>query len=674
MTPASYVSSRAHSEAEQPGIPPWATVTLAFLLLIAIWLSGQVLRHAEGAVTPWPAHGVALAILLSAKSRHRPRAGVMILIASVLGAGLHSGDWPRSVGAGAQLTGQALVVTLIHQTLSGNRHPLRGAIPYWYLGVAIFLGSIPTNVLTAFGIWVLGPENVPGFFFGRWWVAAVTSMATITPIVLAATAPTHPSARQHWGNAPEFLLFMLVYAAALANAFLLIGGEYFGLPAAVATVPFLIWAGLRHGVRGYAVAALMLAIATVGSTFFNVGPFAPFGPDLLVRIQRAWIYVASLAGPTMIFPVVLAERSAAEARARGAFAQLSAILESSADLIAAVDRDMVFIAMNPAWVQEFGRISGVVVQPGMRVSDALAELPLDVENTTANWRRAIEGEHFTVTRMAGNPELAREEYEITFSPVRDARGTLVGASQVVRNVTQRRRREAADADTRRLEAIGRLAGGVAHDFNNLMTSVIGYAGMVADSLAADDPRNEDLKEVDRAARRAGELTQQLLAFARRRVIDPRSVDVGELVRGFTGLLAPLLGTTVRLTVKIHDPLPAVRVDPLQFEQVLMNLAVNARDAMPLGGELTVHVTPTAMAAGQGVRLMVRDTGTGMPPDVLGKIWEPFYTTKPQGHGAGLGLATVHGIVHQAGGELLVESTVGVGTTFHVMLPPAVEHA
>ncbi len=653
------------------GVPLSTTVALMALLLIATWLAGPILRHMPGAVIPWPAHGIALAILLSANERSRPYAVIGLMIATALGAGLHSADWPRSVAASAQLTAQALVVTWAHQRLSRGRHPLRGTLSYAWLAIAVLLGTVPTNLFATWLIRMVGQEFVPGYTLSLWWIAAVTSMAAITPMLLAPTAPMHPDTRLAKPSRLEFTVLATVYTVALTNAFLEIGNSVIALPAAVATIPFLAWAGLRFGVRGYALFTLLFVTVTVASTIVSVGPFATFGPDPLVRAQRAWIYVASLAGPAMIFPIALAERGSAEARARAAYAQLSAILQSSGDLIAAVDKEMVVIAANPAWVEEFARIAGVRVWPGMRMQEALAAIPIDSEDSMANWRRAIQGERFTVTRIVGDPERARDEYEIAYSPVRDAQGELVGASQVVRNVTHRRQQESADAETRRLEAIGRLAGGVAHDFNNLMTAVIGYNGIVADSLDPDDPRRADLLEVERAARRAGELTQQLLTFARRRVVEPRTVDVGELVRGFTRLLAPLLGSTVRLAVKIHDPLPPARVDPLQFEQVLMNLALNARDAMSYGGDLMVTVSPNPTPTGDGVRLTVRDTGTGMPPEVLSRIWEPFYTTKPLGQGTGLGLATVHGIVHQAGGELLVDSVVGVGTAFHVILPPAV---
>jgi len=649
---------------------PLVPGTIIALVLLLTALSGSLLRYAPGAGVPWGVHGLVLAALLTGQPRYRRRMGFALFMAAAIGVGINRGDWIAGLWTATLLVLEAAVVAWLHGTLSGNRHPLHGTLSYWYLGVSVVLGSIPSTLLIALGLWVVGPDYATGFSLERWWVAAVTAMAAATPLVLVITAPLDPHARRGKSSLPLLLVFMGLYALVIGNVFFDVGAQTLQLPPIIAGVPFLVWAGMQHGLRGYASAALVLVIVTNASAWLNLGVFAPLSRDTLAPVERGWIYLAALIGPAMMFPVALEERARSETRARAAFAQLSAIIESSSDLIAAVDRDLVLIAANPAWVEEFARISGTTAHPGMRISGAVAGLPTEAEELVESWRRAVAGERFTVTREIGNPDLAREDYEITYSPVRDAKGNLVGASQVVRNVTQRRRQELADAETRRLEAIGRLAGGVAHDFNNLMTAVIGYTGMVIESLPEDDSRRADLDEVDRAARRAGELTQQLLAFARRRMVQPRSVDVGELVRGFTRLLAPLLGTTVRLEVKIHDPLPPARVDPLQFEQVLMNLAVNARDAMPFGGDLTVTVEPHHTLNANGVRLSVRDTGTGIAPEVLSRIWEPFYTTKPQGQGTGLGLSTVHGIVHQAGGELTVESTIGVGTTIHVVLPPA----
>ncbi|WKW11221.1 ATP-binding protein [Pseudogemmatithrix spongiicola] len=650
---------------------PYSTPALVAWIAMAglvTYAAGPVLRHMEFAVIPWPLHGLAVAILFSSRERDRPWTAIALSVAIILGAGGHSGDWMRSITGTAQLMAQTIAVVLFHQWLSGGRHPLRGALSYAWLGVVVLLGSLPTTLLATLIVEIVGPQIAPGYTTGEWWVSAVSSMYAIAPILLAQSAPARIEVRASTTWRWELPLLAAVYAIALVWAFFEPAWPRLQLPAAVATVPFLVWAGLRFGVRGYAVFAAMFVVAVIASTVLDVGPFGQFGDDPIVRGRRAWIYVASLAGPTMIFPLTLVERAIAEARARGAFAQLAAIIESSGDPIAAIDHDLVIIAVNPAWVRGFHRISGVTVRPGMRMDDVLESLPMDRDESVAHWRRALQGHRFTAIREVGDPALARDEFEITYSPVRDEQGDIVGASQVVRNVTDRRKHESAEAETRRLEALGRLAGGVAHDFNNLMTAVVGYAGILAQSLPAHDPRQADLAEIERAATRAGELTQQLLAFARRRVVAPKVVDVGDLVGGFMRLLDPLLGSTVRLNVRIGTDLPDVRIDPAQFEQVLMNLAVNARDAMPNGGELGVDVVRTRYRDGVGVRVSVRDTGTGMEPEVVARIWEPFFTTKPQGKGTGLGLATVHGIVHQAGGEIGVESTLGVGTTFNVLLP------
>jgi signal transduction histidine kinase len=322
-------------------------------------------------------------------------------------------------------------------------------------------------------------------------------------------------------------------------------------------------------------------------------------------------------------------------------------------------------------VHAFEELSGVRTGAGEHMDEVLRRaLPKDAEESIACWRRAVAGERFTMVRTLGDPSRRRDEFEITYSPVRDARGEIVGASQVVRNVSERSRREAEQQENRRLESVGRLAGGVAHDFNNLMTAVIGYTELVAQSLPATDPRREDLAQIEKAATRAGDLTQQLLAFARRRMIEPRLLDLGELVEGFSRLLAPLLGSGILLSVRREPDLRHVRLDPTQFEQVLMNLAVNARDAMPGGGRLTIEIANALRGSTPGVRLTVRDTGTGMSDEVQQRLWEPFFTTKPLGKGTGLGLPTVHGIVHQAGGDITVESEPGKGTAFHVFLPAA----
>lgn len=247
---------------------------------------------------------------------------------------------------------------------------------------------------------------------------------------------------------------------------------------------------------------------------------------------------------------------------------------------------------------------------------------------------------------------------------------------VLRDITERQRLQTQFIEAQKMEAIGRLAGGVAHDFNNLLTIINGYCDLLLTSdLQAGDRRRESISPIRDAGERAARLTQQLLAFSRKAVIEPKVIDLNELVSDSAKLLRRLIGEDIILAV-ITSPkrLPA-KVDPGQLEQVIMNLFVNARDAMPTGGRLTIETSTAATEDGlpsRFARLSVSDTGHGMPDEVKEKIFEPFFTTKGVGKGTGLGLAVVHGVISQSGGQISIESSVGVGTTFHILLPLIVD--
>jgi len=237
-------------------------------------------------------------------------------------------------------------------------------------------------------------------------------------------------------------------------------------------------------------------------------------------------------------------------------------------------------------------------------------------------------------------------------------------------VTERKRLEAQLRQSQRLESVGQLAGGIAHDFNNFLSVIRGYARFLVEGLGDEDPHRSDAVEIEKAAERASRLTSQLLIFSRNEVVQRRVLDVAEVLTGLTSLLDRTLGENVRLMTDVERPLRRVEADATQIEQVLVNLAVNARDAMPSGGELRVELANVAEGpnGAPAVRLRVRDTGTGMNQDVVERAFEPFYTTKPKGEGTGLGLATVYGIVTQTGGTIEIDSTPGGGTTIEVLLP------
>ena len=235
---------------------------------------------------------------------------------------------------------------------------------------------------------------------------------------------------------------------------------------------------------------------------------------------------------------------------------------------------------------------------------------------------------------------------------------------IIRDVEEQRRLERQLTHAQKMEAIGRLAGGVAHDFNNIMTAVMGHAQIASESLPADAAARDDLQQILRAANRASELTRQLLAFARRQVTQPRPVDLNTLVREARKLLERLLGEDIMLRTETAPDLPLVLLDPGQLEQVLVNLAVNARDAMPGGGLLTI----ATRARGDRVEIDVVDTGIGIPAEQHASVFEPFFTTKEHGKGTGLGLATCYGIVRQAGGTIELTSEPGHGSRFRIVLP------
>lgn len=268
------------------------------------------------------------------------------------------------------------------------------------------------------------------------------------------------------------------------------------------------------------------------------------------------------------------------------------------------------------------------------------------------------------------------------SVIRNADGVPGGIRGVTMDVSDQHRLEEQLRQSQKMEAVGRLAGGIAHDFNNLLTAIIGNAELLADDLGASQPLvNEGLEEIRLAADRAAGLTRQLLAFSRQQVLEPTILDLREVVETTASLLRRLIGEDVELVTNAGDATSRVLADRGQIDQVLMNLAVNARDAMPMGGTLTIDVTTKLvvdtyasehpeMPPGRYVAVTVSDTGHGMDADTRAQIFEPFFTTKPVGIGTGLGLATVYGIVTQSGGHIVVDSEPGRGTTFTVLLPQA----
>ena len=281
----------------------------------------------------------------------------------------------------------------------------------------------------------------------------------------------------------------------------------------------------------------------------------------------------------------------------------------------------------------------------------------------------------------GSPDSDDEQpVRVLAVPLQRLGGAATGALLRLADITEQRQLEAQLAHSQKLQATGQLAGGIAHDFNNLLTAVLGAADSILDPDRHADPETaDDAAQIRASALRGAALVRQLLAFGRQQTLQPRTLVVNEVITDISNLLRRLLGSQIRLSLDLEDPGRMVRADPTQLDQVLVNLAVNARDAMKQGGELTLrsgHITlfrPLAHGAetippGRYVMIEVQDTGQGIPPEILPRVFDPFFTTKREQGGSGLGLSTVHGIIRQSEGFLAVESEVGVGTSVRIYLP------
>jgi two-component system cell cycle sensor histidine kinase/response regulator CckA len=292
--------------------------------------------------------------------------------------------------------------------------------------------------------------------------------------------------------------------------------------------------------------------------------------------------------------------------------------------------------------------------------------------------RALRGEALSYDWSIETPD-GRRNYNVAIAPLRDGTGTIGGVVGINRETTEQIAREKALFDAReqlrqaqRLEALGQLAGGVAHDFNNLLTVIMTYAAILQEEAPPGSDEAKSIDEIRLATERAAALTRQLLAFGRRQMLQPRAIDLNATVRDVERMLRRLLPPDIVFETNLAPGLGLVMADPGQLEQVLINLAINARDAMPEGGRLTITTanvdTAESQMKGPHVLVTVTDTGTGMKPETKAKVFEPFFTTKGVGKGTGLGLATVHGIIEQSGGRVTLDSELGRGTTFYIRLP------
>jgi PAS domain S-box-containing protein len=437
------------------------------------------------------------------------------------------------------------------------------------------------------------------------------------------------------------------------------------------------WSGMRtccliEGFESVALVPLRSSRRTFGLLQFADKRPDRFTPDSISQLERG---AASLA--------IALEQRRAQDELRASEERYRLISENTTDVISLMDVDSGrYIYVSPSAQHVFGYSPDEIMAktPGATLTPESFELAnrrmTEVVTAFRAGKSAPTAVH-QLDHIRKDGTVIRTEVLTTFLPSRDGRG---GALLVVaRDITARAHVEARLMEAQKLQSVGRLAGGVAHDFNNLLTVINGYSNLVLQDLSPDDPVRESIVEIAVAGERAAALTAQLLMLSRRQVVRPKVVNWNDIILEVEKMLGRLIGEDIRLRSALSPELGRVLADPGHLHQVLMNLAVNARAAMPNGGTLLIETTNVFleegaaeqhpdMAPGPYVQLDVSDTGTGMTKEVLEHVFEPFFTTKKAGEGTGLGLATVYGIVKQCGGSISVHSEPGMGTRFRISLP------
>jgi PAS domain S-box-containing protein len=382
------------------------------------------------------------------------------------------------------------------------------------------------------------------------------------------------------------------------------------------------------------------------------------------EISLAWSVADQLAG------------ALARARLDKERRQLSAVIDQTAEVVIITDTEGAILYINPA----FERITGYIR------AEVLGQTPRLLKSDKQGagfyeemWATISAGRVWHGRLVNKNKAGTFYTVDATITPVRDESGHIVNYVGVQRDVTQELQLEEEYRQAQRLEAVGRLAGGIAHDFNNLLTALVGYTQLLLEGTSPEDANYQDLSQIQETTDRAATLVRQLLTFSRREPTKPVVLNLNDVITDLLKLLDRIIGEDVQVIARLASDLPQIRADPGQMEQVLMNLAVNARDAMPDGGQLLIETASVDFEEGDGdsyidmvpgtyVFLTISDSGVGMSQDVLRHIFEPFFTTKPEGEGTGLGLAMVYGIVKQHSGRIHAESESGGGTTFRIYIP------
>ena len=619
----------------------------------------------------WPPTGLAIAGLALLGLTYWP--------AILLGAFLANATTPipllAAVGIACGNTAEATLAAYLLRRHAPQHLGLDDTVSVRTLaGVAAPLGAAVSAAVGVTTLWLARVVAGAGFWsaLSLWWAGDYLGALVVAPVLLTWLA--RPRVRITRRAAIELLL--VAGGALLATA--LIFGNL--LPASFLQptqypyllFPFVIGAALRFGPPGAALLTLTVATIAVAYTVRGGGPFVMHSvpnTDLAVLL-----YLGVLAITGLSLSPAAARRQQAESALREANASLQAVIQSSPLAIYTLDAASTVRSWNPAAEALYGwRAEEVIGRSLPTITHDLGD-HLQLRDRVLRGE-ALRGVEVTRRKKDGTPVTL----SLSVAPLHDASGQVTGMLSLAADLTDVRQLEVQYRQAQKMDAVGRLAGGIAHDFNNLLTAILGTTGLLLEDLGPESRARLDIQEIEKAAKRAAGLTRQLLVFSRQQVLETRVVDLNALVGNLQRMLDRLIGEDIQLRTTLTAELWPVRADPGQLEQAIVNLVVNARDAMPHGGRLTIETANVELdpryveshpptQPGPYVLLAVSDTGVGMDSATRARIFEPFFTTKEPGRGTGLGLATVYGIVKQSGGYIWVYSEPGHGTTFKVYLP------
>ncbi|MEI7728742.1 MAG: MASE1 domain-containing protein [Verrucomicrobiota bacterium] len=622
----------------------------------------------------WPPAGIALAAILLFGYRFWPGVVFGAVLLSFMN-GLPLGVFTLGTVIGNTI-GAIACAYLLKKFITFDNAMERTQDVVGYVALACFLGSTVNAVFNVVSLAYSGAVAWDDLFGNtlEWWVPNVLGSLVVAPLIITWATPS----TTRW-NARLITEAIFCGAGLVGGTLISFNSWYvYGIqnyPMAYLPFPFLVWSALRFGQRGATTGTLLVAVLAIYSLLHGTGPFVTNSVKDSLMLMGS--YIGILAITNMLLAAAAAARRTAERAVSESEKRFRAVVENQTDLICRFNPDGCLTFVNDVFCQSHGKNSAELLGTNFfqTLSDPHAALALNYINSLPADESAVS---FDLSSQVMAGQVVWQQYRVR--RLFQEQGDTREYQAVIQDITKRKQLESQLLQSQKLETVGRLAGGVAHEFNSIMTAIIGQSELLLKDLPAGSLWCNNATEIRKAAERAAILTRQLLAYGRKQMLQPEILDLNTVLAGMESTLRHLMGRGTEVSLAPAVGLKAVKADAGQIEQVIINLAINAADAMPKGGALTLETANVTLneeyvshipelKAGEYVMLAITDTGTGMSEDVKARVFEPFFTTKGVGQGAGLGLPTCYGIIKQSGGHISIHSELGRGTTVKIYIPP-----